>query len=111
LLFDLFYKVAGFLKTILLVQLKIIMQGIFNNADDFRGVLVQQTVRFQSQGIYPPLHNGGKMIVALIVYLFHQFWAEGKLFGWCNLIVTLRIGVYHDQLHYDDVFKQVGRFK
>lgn len=27
------------------------------------------------------------------------------LFGWCNLIVTLRIGIYHDQLHYDDVFK------
>lgn len=28
------------------------------------------------------------------------------LFGWCNLIVTLRIGIYHDQLHYDDVIKQ-----
>lgn len=33
------------------------------------------------------------------------------LFGWCNLIVTLRIGIYHDQLHYDDIFKQVGHFK
>lgn len=33
------------------------------------------------------------------------------LFGWCNLIVTLRIGVYHDQLHYDDVIKQAGQFK
>lgn len=30
------------------------------------------------------------------------------LFGWCNLIVTLRIGVFHDQLHYDDVIKQVA---
>jgi len=30
------------------------------------------------------------------------------VFGWCNLIVTLRIGIYHDQLHYDDVFKQVN---
>jgi hypothetical protein len=29
------------------------------------------------------------------------------VFGWCNLIVTLRIGIYHDQLHYDDIFKQV----
>ena len=27
------------------------------------------------------------------------------LFGWINLIVTLRIGIYHDQLHFDDVFK------
>jgi hypothetical protein len=26
-------------------------------------------------------------------------------FGWCNLIVTLRIGIYHDQLHYEDVIK------
>ena len=33
------------------------------------------------------------------------------LFGWCNLIVTLRIGIYHDQLHYDDVIKQAARFK
>lgn len=29
------------------------------------------------------------------------------VFGWCNLIVTLRIGIYHDQLHYDDIYKQV----
>ena len=28
------------------------------------------------------------------------------VFGWCNLIITLRIGIYHDQLHYDDVIKQ-----
>ena len=33
------------------------------------------------------------------------------LFGWCNLIVTLRIGIYHDQLHFDDVIKQAGAFK
>jgi hypothetical protein len=33
------------------------------------------------------------------------------VFGWCNLMVTLRIGIYHDQLHYDDVFKQVKQFK
>ena len=30
------------------------------------------------------------------------------LFGWCNLIVTLRIGIYHDQLHFDDVIKQAA---
>jgi hypothetical protein len=33
------------------------------------------------------------------------------LFGWCNLIVTLRIGIYHDQLHYDDVLKRAKQFK
>ncbi|HKY54232.1 MAG TPA: DinB family protein [Anaerolineales bacterium] len=33
------------------------------------------------------------------------------VFGWCNLIVTLRIGIYHDQLHYDDVTKQATQFK
>lgn len=33
------------------------------------------------------------------------------VFGWCNLIVTLRIGIYHDQLHYDDVSKQAKQFK
>lgn len=33
------------------------------------------------------------------------------VFGWCNLIVTLRIGIYHDQLHYEDVAKQAARFK
>lgn len=33
------------------------------------------------------------------LYLYDPF------FGWCNLIVTLRIGIYHDQLHYDDVRK------
>lgn len=32
------------------------------------------------------------------------------LFGWCNLIVTLRIGIYHDQLHFDDVIKQAAQF-
>lgn len=32
------------------------------------------------------------------------------VFGWCNLIVTLRIGIYHDQLHYDDVIKQAKEF-
>jgi hypothetical protein len=33
------------------------------------------------------------------------------LFGWCNLIITLRIGAYHDQLHYDDVVKQAAQLK
>jgi len=32
------------------------------------------------------------------------------IFGWCNLIVTLRIGIYHDQLHYDDALKQATQF-
>lgn len=33
------------------------------------------------------------------------------VFGWCNLMVTLRICIYHDQLHYEDVFKQAKQFK
>lgn len=33
------------------------------------------------------------------------------VFGWCNLIVTLRIGIYHDQLHYDDIFKQAKQYR
>jgi DinB superfamily len=32
-------------------------------------------------------------------------------FGWCNLIITLRISIYHDQLHYDDVIKQAAYLK
>jgi hypothetical protein len=33
------------------------------------------------------------------------------LFGWCNLITTLRIGIYHDQLHYEDVLKLAAGMK
>ena len=33
------------------------------------------------------------------------------LLGWGNLIVILRIGMYHDQLHYDDVIKQAAQFR
>lgn len=32
------------------------------------------------------------------------------IFGWCNLIVTLRIGIYHDQLHYEDAVKHARTF-
>jgi hypothetical protein len=39
------------------------------------------------------------------VYLFDP------LFGFLNLIVTLRLGVYHDQLHYDDVVNLAKRFQ
>ena len=43
--------------------------------------------------------------------LLGNLYLYDPLFGWCNLIVTLRIGVYHDQLHYDDVIKRVRQFK
>jgi hypothetical protein len=43
--------------------------------------------------------------------LLGNLYLYDPLFGWCNLIVTLRIGIYHDQLHYDDVLKQVKQFK
>lgn len=32
-------------------------------------------------------------------------------FGWCNLIITLRIGIYHDQLHYEDVIRQAQKLR
>lgn len=39
------------------------------------------------------------------LYLYDPF------FGWCNLIMTLRIGIYHEQLHYEDVIKQAEYLK
>jgi hypothetical protein len=33
------------------------------------------------------------------------------LFGFINLIVTLRIGIYHDQLHYEDVIQMAEGLK
>ena len=43
--------------------------------------------------------------------LLGNLYLYDPLFGWCNLIVTLRIGIYHDQLHYDDVRRQAEQFK
>ncbi len=31
-------------------------------------------------------------------------------FGSLNLILTLRLGIYHDQLHYDDLIKMAHKF-
>lgn len=50
-------------------------------------------------------YEAGEEDVLGNLYLFDP------LFGWCNLIVTLRIGVYHDQLHYDDIVKQAAQFR
>jgi hypothetical protein len=33
------------------------------------------------------------------------------LFGFINLIVTLQIGIFHDQLHYEDVIALANAFK
>jgi hypothetical protein len=33
------------------------------------------------------------------------------VFGWCNLIVTLRISIYHDQLHFTDVLQRARQPK
>lgn len=33
------------------------------------------------------------------------------LFGFINLILALKVGIYHDQLHYDDVFELANKFK
>jgi hypothetical protein len=43
--------------------------------------------------------------------LLGNLYLYDPLFGWCNLIITLRIGIYHDQLHFDDVIKQAAQFR
>jgi hypothetical protein len=48
-----------------------------------------------------PTYNGKDKDMLGNVYLYDP------VFGWCNLIVTLRIGIYHDQLHFDDVLKLI----
>jgi len=42
--------------------------------------------------------------------LLGNLYVYDPIFGWCNLIVTLRIGIYHDQLHYEDVVKLAKKF-
>jgi hypothetical protein len=78
-----------FLEAALLVQFKIIPQCVFASADDFRNLLMQQSVRFQTDGVHSPLDDRRKMIVALIVDLFHIFWAEVKLFGHAHILPNL----------------------
>ena len=43
--------------------------------------------------------------------LLGNLYLYDPIFGWCNLIVTLRIGIYHDQLHYEDAIKQAHGLK
>jgi len=43
--------------------------------------------------------------------LLGNLYLYDPVFGWCNLIVTLRIGIYHDQLHFEDVFKLAASMK
>jgi hypothetical protein len=43
--------------------------------------------------------------------VFGNLYLYDPLFGWCNLIVTLRIGIYHDQLHYEDTAKLAAQLK
>jgi hypothetical protein len=52
-------------------------------------LLVQHSVRFETDGVHPPLDQRRKMIVALIVDLFHDFWAEVKLFGHAQILPNL----------------------
>lgn len=82
--------------------------------------------------LWPPKHTPHKNPVSLMVLkaeteMTHarvRSFYEGKepdllgnlylydpIFGWCNLIITLRIGIYHDQLHYDDALKQASPYK
>jgi DinB superfamily len=43
--------------------------------------------------------------------LLGNIFVYDPLFGSINLIVTLRIGIYHDQLHFDDVFKMAAEMR
>jgi len=45
------------------------------------------------------LYTGKDEAILGNIYLYDPY------FGWLNLICTLRLGIYHDQLHYDDVVK------
>lgn len=51
------------------------------------------------------LYEGKDEDVLGNLYLFDP------VFGWINLIVTLRIGIYHDQLHFDDIIQQAAAFR
>jgi len=50
-------------------------------------------------------YEGKKQDILGNLYLYDP------IFGWGNLIVILRIGIYHDQLHYEDAVKQARQFK
>ena len=66
------------------------------------------TLKYEVRSLHQKVrhfYEGKDLDVLGNVYLYDP------LFGWCNLIVTLRIGIYHDQLHFDDVFKQATQFK
>jgi hypothetical protein len=43
--------------------------------------------------------------------LLGNIYLYDPVFGWINLIVTLRIGIYHDQLHFDDIIKRAKDLK
>ena len=67
-----------------------------------------ETLKFEIRNLHANIrqfYEGKDLDVLGNLYLYDP------LFNWCNLIVTLRIGIYHDQLHYDDVIKQAALFK
>lgn len=43
--------------------------------------------------------------------LLGNLYLYDPIFGWCNLIVTLRVGVYHDLLHYENAVRQARELK
>jgi hypothetical protein len=78
-----------FLDTDLLVQFKIITESVFGNSYYFRNILVQHSERFETDRIHAPLDDGHKMIVALIVDLFYNFWTEFELFRHTQILPNL----------------------
>jgi len=56
--------------------------------------------------LWTPRHTPRKPVpLAKDEAVLGNLYLYDPIFGFINLIVTLRIGIYHDQLHFDDVFK------
>ena len=76
--------------------------------DNTRKPVSLETLLYKTRNLHAKIHGfyeDKDQDVLGNVYLYDP------VFGWCNLIVTLRICIYHDQLHYDDVIKQAVQFK
>lgn len=63
---------------------------------------LKEELRVEHQGVRE-FYQGKPEDLLGHVFLFDP------LFGFINLIVTLRIGIYHDQLHYEDVIQMAEK--
>jgi hypothetical protein len=66
-----------------------ILKFVFANPYDLCNLLVHYPGCFHLNGIHASLNQRRKMIVALVVDLFYDFWAEVKLFGHALILPNL----------------------